>query len=264
MSTPLKVLFSVLLLATLAGTGFSARAIMQLRSDIEALAAKVSQIERRPPIDANAPARESTSLPAGPRDTAALPSPSEIDVLRRQVADLSARLRSLAGGAPAGAGPETDDAAPTSGASLALPAPGGPTFDDATREAIKDLVRETLAEDPATAIGSVTFSAPVLRGFHDIETLARELGLSDFQKTEIEKVWARQDQEMAAFFEPSNELPDPEAVKARMQELGRKTDERIKQLLTVEQARRYDELRPQHGDSIFFGVKAREAPAKGK
>ncbi len=265
MSGPLKVLFTLLLVAALAGMAFSAWAVMQIRADLAALTAKVSQLERRPAADPGAPPRETDGLPSGQPSAASLPAPSEIDALRRQVADLSTRVHALSSGAPHGtAVPSAPDGAPATAGGVALPAPSGPTFDDATREAVKDLVRETLAEEGSGAVATVSFSGPVMKGFHDIDALGKELGLSETQKTEIEKAWALQDQEMASFFEQSGELPDPEAMKAQMQEMGRKTDERIKQLLTVEQARKYDEMRPERGDSVFFGVKTREAPAPKK
>ncbi len=265
MSTPLKVVFSTLLLAALAGMGFSAWAIMQIRADLQALSAKVSQIERRPAADAPAPAREVVGLPAGQPPAAALPAPSEIDALRRQVADLSTRVRALAGGASTSAAASSDGpVAAGAPAGAGLPAPAGPTFDDLTREAIKDVVRETMAEEPAGAMSAVTFHAPVMGGFNDIDALAKELALSETQKAEIQKVWDEREKEMQSFWDGSGELPEPEVMKEKMQEMGRKTDERIKSLLTVEQARQYDERKSERGDAIFFGVKTREGPAPKK
>ncbi|GEM_PF-5451063 len=256
MSTPLKAVFSVLLLAAVAGAGFSAWAILQIRGDLAALSAKVSQIERRPAAEPGAPMREAFEAPSGQPTGAALPNPSEIDALRRQVADLSTRVRALSGGAPAGAAPSPGGAG--SPVAAALPAPISPTFDDLTREAIKNVVREAMAEEPAGAMATVSFSAPVMGGFNDIDSLAKELGLSETQKAEIQKVWAEREKEMQSMWAGTGDLPEPSAMEAKMKEMSRKSDERIKQLLTVEQAKKYDESKPQHGDAIFFGVKARK------
>lgn len=251
MSAPLKLLFGLVLLAAFAGLAFAVWAILGIRGDLDALSARVARVEQRLATQEPPTSREAFSIPSGgPPAATPLPLPSETEALRRQVAELAARVQALSGGTPAA--PPVARTDPRAASAVPLPPPAGPTFDETTREAIKALVRETLTQDNALTVKSLTFAAPVM---NDIETLGKELGLSETQKTEIEKVWAEREKEMMAIWQGT---ADPQQMEKMVKEMNRKFDERIKQLLTVEQARKYEDLTPKE-DALFFDIKTRQA-----
>lgn len=256
MPAAFRVAFAVVLLAAL---GLSTWAVLRTRTDIAALASRVAQIERRPAPRPSAPAPAgvagtpaSVSSPAPePRGTApSLPESSDVEALRHQVAELSARVHALSGHAAPNGVPSATGA--PSGSTL--PPPSVPTFDDPTRQAIKDLVRETIDEDP-TSVGAITVSAPIPGPMGDIDALAKELGLSETQKAEVQKAWDEREKEMQSVWDGEGDFPEPGRMKEKMKELDGKTDERIKQVLTVEQARRYDEMKSERGNALFIGVR---------
>lgn len=254
MSTPLKVVFSVLLIAAIAGLGFAGWEIMQLRNEVAVLASKVSQVERRPAAEAPAPgaSKEVLLVPGAQPTPAALPVPNDVENLRRQVAELSSQVQSLSHG------PGRPD---VEAASARVAPPSAPQFDEETKKAIKDVVHEAMEEQGGSGMASISLATGPM-GMNDIDSLAKELGLSDTQKAEIQKVWDDREKEMQSFWATNeNQLPDPQEMEKKMKEADRQTDVRVKQFLTVDQAKRYDETKASRRDVMIFGVKARPPQA---
>lgn len=265
MSTPLKVVFSLLLIAAIAGLGFAGWGILQLRNEVSVLSSKVSQIERRPAAEAPAPgaSKEVLLVPGAQPAPAALPVPNDLENMRRQIAELSNHVQALSQGRGASDGGPAGSHQSSSSATIG--APSGPQFDEETKKAIKDVVREAMNEDGGAGVATIKLATGPM-GMNDIDSLAKELGLSETQKAEIQKVWDDREKEMQSMWQGNdNQLPDPQEMEKKMKELEGSTDARVKQFLTVDQAKKYDETKASRRDVMFFGVKGKAAgPGENK
>lgn len=78
------------------------------------------------------------------------------------------------------------------------------------------------------------------------------------QKTKIHDILAKQAEQMQAARGSGGGGGDRQANMAKMQEMRKATDDQIKALLTADQAKKYDEMRPARGQGGRQGRKKQE------
>lgn len=161
-----------------------------------------------------------------------------LDAAHRDLAEEVRRI-SLAPPLPAGTPASPEEPVEESGTA---PAPG-PAAASATPDSIDEKVRTAVAasrEAELERIGNRFSSMARQREFAALDRFSNSNGLSPYQREEMEKLLDRRREAIGAFFRTlfGGGEADPAAIREKVADVQRETDEALRSLLTPEQ---YDE-----------------------
>ncbi len=233
-----RLLHGALLLGLGAGTAVAVSQSMAVQQELAALRSKVAQLERKPAATATPTTGPIVTLPSG--DVVPLPASSsnEIADLRRRLDELTARVGSTDAGTAGSVLP----------AALVLPADGSTpalaALPPSAKEALKAVVKETI-EEREKEREKERSQEMVTRGSERmLDRLTEQLALSESQKSILKGILDERSKKFAELF--TGDLSSDDR-RAKMEVMRKEADTQIKQVLTSEQAIKYDELSSQWG-----------------
>lgn len=239
-----RLLHGALLLGLGAGTAVAVSQSMAVQQELAALRTKVTQLEKRPTTTASPVAVDRVvALPSG--DVVPLPSaPTEVAELRRRLDELASRMGSSDGTASVSVLPAALSL-PTDGSTVALA-----QLPASAKEALKAVVKETIEERDKEREKERSQEMVARGSERMLERLAEQLALSESQKSILKTVLDERTKKFAELFTSDLSRDDRRAA---MDVMRKEADQQIKQVLTAEQAIKYDEVSSQMMGGDFGG-----------